>query len=1837
MLQKKTNSTAFLSLKSNATATSTDPERRGTTTVPSSVSSGLSSVGSRFSIASNKTEGGHQAGSSGRTSSDTTAGAAVVGVQQHHHHHRDKSNAALQKQLEHCLQIFESVEEQKATTQSALSAKMLHALMLSEEQHERERRAGKHPAFGSLQSKEPVVPPPGGGAAPSSGRSSPRGGVVVPTTGVVVGAGGDQSAATATSSDPDLPTGRGPRPRPSAAENAAGFASFSPQLVTVPGSLDPHTADEDQQHRNKNKGDEITGSKTSSATGSRNITSSPSATTTSSSYQKPLVSVSPQAVSSKSSPATSGTTTSSPRPSKGAMTAARSGSFQQQRSKKQSLRHATSWYNQSLLLKKDHFVKQWEETFPDCPKITHPQQQPGMGEHWSFVTVRELINHFQKLPEQPLHPYFVMRLLSDAERLMTKKHNNAVFQLTDKSLYFSGSGTTRGSEKKKSGNKVETTAGAAATSAAVALAAEVNTKDIKQEPSKSSAPTSRLIIVGDTHGQLEDVLWIFYKNGLPSAENQYLFNGDIADRGFYSIEIFLLVFSLMLIFPNHVHINRGNHEDANMNMDPHSGGFYGELIAKYGTQLGQSIYHQMLRNYAVMPLATLLKESKIFIVHGGLSRVTDNFLQTLLTLDRQTRCCYAIPDTPSHSNPETCFLDAMWADPAPDEGDRSIGISPSSRGPQLIQFGKDVTKKFLKQSDCKLVIRSHQLPDNNDGVQFHHDRRLITVFSASNYCGIHGNQGAILVLTRHEEGGPHLEVERHFSPSFEQLKEVDFFASYGETYGNAMGAGAAASARDSKRAGITKSLVPQGTIGRIAVEDRGAGRADTSEELQVVDEEEGDQNKNTKKSPAAASASAPEKLLSSSPRTSALEMEKKAMAKLRSGALGRLRKKKLTYEVKTRFSRILVENKQALWKYWLAIEHQGQQQQQQHGGPRRTSTSDLSDRSSDSIRNSSRPRKSNTPDGMITQQSWSDGIVSIAGAPDMKELPWGKLVSEVLGIEDEHSHLIDYYFTLHRFRVVIKEELEAEHGRRIQGRNNRGNKRSVVFAEGEAGAATSSEQYKKMLNTKSSKSFDPRGTIELMEVDSLISGSDPVGPAAGDSTQLLTNRRAIIAQSTTSTGGTTPARQLPAAEGELPALSRGVSEDDTATNIEIIPPKMNVLDPTGAAGGNVDLRSRLNAFDTIQDKRVMATNVTLKKRSTEDLERSRRLSSDATAIISGTAAAVVLKDVDSIIQNATDHAPPENNDNETNYNIGALSLEALEEKAGAAVLGRKTVPQNPAHDEAQKRPVFQQTSSNWMEGILANIFEKLLRTEVPWMDLVERMNIKKESSNASAVGAGNKIKAEVNNKTEDGSSAKNNPDVEQQNESETQADRRTKFAELMEEPLDVKVFEKILMSFNDLFADYSEDNSTSTTSRRSRSSETLLTKDQAASLIRTLTGYGSYNAAPSKVEQQQEQDGTGTTKTTAPNKTSGNIKKGSTKGKGKQLLSLAEFLSRLDICYTGYSNRVRQNQRLREQSDEGNTINVNNVNAALIRASSNESSEESESTPDNVFAKKKTSTTERTSTQSTQSVDRFDFNKYGSTTVAICLRMIGRDIGNKTFELFKNADKDQSGMLTEKEFFAVTEQLLLPHAEYLQQYFLSDKKFNSSTSPGNKNTFAPMPRTTTSDGTTAGIGTTNAANKIPDSLLREIFKTVDFNKTGKISYLEFLHCFQDPDGDFGFEKVTNENVDSSVTNTANVKHDEFRIALMEQICGVLYTNKQALLRVFQFFDDNHDHRITQMEFVKALKCLNIAINLRDPPLTKQQIQMMADHCVLDKDGRIDYVLFLNALCICDMQTGEIFD
>ena len=93
------------------------------------------------------------------------------------------------------------------------------------------------------------------------------------------------------------------------------------------------------------------------------------------------------------------------------------------------------------------------------------------------------------------------------------------------------------------------------------------------------------------------MLWIFELHNEPAPGNGYLFNGDMADRGANAVEIFMLLLAYKLACPEIIFMNRGNHEQRDLNERPfaNGGGFAWEcrrpLKTKRRLALGGSSPH----------------------------------------------------------------------------------------------------------------------------------------------------------------------------------------------------------------------------------------------------------------------------------------------------------------------------------------------------------------------------------------------------------------------------------------------------------------------------------------------------------------------------------------------------------------------------------------------------------------------------------------------------------------------------------------------------------------------------------------------------------------------------------------------------------------------------------------------------------------------------------------------------------------------------------------------------------------------------------------------------------------------------------------------------------------------------------------------------------------------------------------------------------------------------------------------------------------------------------------------------------------------------------------------
>ena len=85
------------------------------------------------------------------------------------------------------------------------------------------------------------------------------------------------------------------------------------------------------------------------------------------------------------------------------------------------------------------------------------------------------------------------------------------------------------------------------------------------------------------------------------------------------------------------------------------------------------------------------------------------------------------------------MCDLLWSDP--EKG--IIGWEENDRGISYV-FGDDVLKTFITKNKLDLIVRAHQIVE--DGYLFFSKRRLVTVFTARDYCNDFDNHGAVMIV-----------------------------------------------------------------------------------------------------------------------------------------------------------------------------------------------------------------------------------------------------------------------------------------------------------------------------------------------------------------------------------------------------------------------------------------------------------------------------------------------------------------------------------------------------------------------------------------------------------------------------------------------------------------------------------------------------------------------------------------------------------------------------------------------------------------------------------------------------------------------------------------------------------------------------------------------------------------------------------------------------------------------------------------------------------------------------------------------------------------------------------
>lgn len=220
--------------------------------------------------------------------------------------------------------------------------------------------------------------------------------------------------------------------------------------------------------------------------------------------------------------------------------------------------------------------------------------------------------------------------------------------------------------------------------------------------------TESIMLIGDIHGDRDALDFVMGMREELGCK-QMLFLGDYVDRGMQGTEVLIKLFRLKLEEPQNIFLLRGNHETVDMNLYY---GFFEEIGFDQGFLLNIS------RTYDRMPVAAVIS-GQTFCVHGGI-----NGIESIDTITKEGAFPY------------------LWNDPS-----KRPGMSSSSRGSTVKEFGPDIVDGFLETNGLKRIVRGHTAL--RTGYEWWFDGKLLSLFSCPNYVGL-GNAAAFAVIEKGE-------------------------------------------------------------------------------------------------------------------------------------------------------------------------------------------------------------------------------------------------------------------------------------------------------------------------------------------------------------------------------------------------------------------------------------------------------------------------------------------------------------------------------------------------------------------------------------------------------------------------------------------------------------------------------------------------------------------------------------------------------------------------------------------------------------------------------------------------------------------------------------------------------------------------------------------------------------------------------------------------------------------------------------------------------------------------------------------------------------------------------
>ncbi|NXN76727.1 PP2BC phosphatase, partial [Himantopus himantopus] len=232
-----------------------------------------------------------------------------------------------------------------------------------------------------------------------------------------------------------------------------------------------------------------------------------------------------------------------------------------------------------------------------------------------------------------------------------------------------------------------------------------------------------ITVCGDIHGQFFDLMKLFEVGGSPN-NTRYLFLGDYVDRGYFSIECVLYLWSLKINHPKTLFLLRGNHECRH--------------LTEYFTFKQECKYQQRKDLNILMCCDQVWVLIFVCVCCCSFRQRCPHFVY-VFQLDR-------FKEPPAFGP----MCDLLWSDPSEDYGNEKTlehFAHNTVRGCSYF-YSYPAVCEFLQNNSLLSVIRAHEAQDA--GYRMYRKSQttgfpsLITIFSAPNYLDVYNNKAAVL-------------------------------------------------------------------------------------------------------------------------------------------------------------------------------------------------------------------------------------------------------------------------------------------------------------------------------------------------------------------------------------------------------------------------------------------------------------------------------------------------------------------------------------------------------------------------------------------------------------------------------------------------------------------------------------------------------------------------------------------------------------------------------------------------------------------------------------------------------------------------------------------------------------------------------------------------------------------------------------------------------------------------------------------------------------------------------------------------------------------------------------